>query len=63
MSATRKFEYDQYVTLDCGCLYVRDGKLLHGCEEHGEVTCGKCGFRATLTPIGVLCSRCTFGRE
>jgi hypothetical protein len=25
-------------------------------------TCGKCGGEAHLTPIGVLCLKCTFGK-
>lgn len=53
----------QIVTLDCGCDYGRDGGIIVPCEGHRYITCGRCRGRAEVSPIGVLCPRCTFGGQ
>lgn len=51
-------------TIPCGCQYVSgDRAPTIPCSEHRYITCGGCGGRAEVTPIGVLCLKCTFGKE
>lgn len=51
------------ITIPCGCQYVDGDKApTIPCAEHRYITCGKCGGRAEITPIGVLCMTCTFGK-
>lgn len=52
----------QIVTADCGCEYVDARAPMVACEAHRYITCGGCGGQAEVTPIGVLCLRCTFGQ-
>ena len=44
----------------CGCQYVTALAPLVPCDAHRYITCGKCGGRAEVTPIGLLCPSCTF---
>ena len=53
---------DQLVTIPCGCQYMGSGAApVAPCIEHRYITCGRCGDQAEVTPVGVLCLRCTFG--
>lgn len=52
------------VTLPCGCKFAGTGERpVITCQDHKYITCANCGGQAEVTPIGVLCLRCTFGRE
>lgn len=49
------------VELGCGCQYVDAFAPVMACDAHRYITCGKCGERAEVSPIGLLCPKCTFG--
>ena len=50
------------VTIPCGCQYDTDGTIVIPCKLDRYITCARCGDKAEVSPIGVLCLRCTFGR-
>lgn len=55
----------ELVTIPCGCVFDKRSARypVRPCPEHEHVTCGGCGGQATVSPIGVLCLHCTFGRQ
>jgi len=44
-----------HITKKCGCYWAVDGTPVALCPDH------RYNPRAQVTPIGVLCSNCSFG--
>lgn len=56
----RDIDMIQLVKTPCGCQYAKDGTIVIPCAEDRYITCAKCGGRAEVSPVGILCLRCTF---
>jgi len=67
--ARRKNEQEPtpLVTIPCGCQYATAPAHVLGptipCEEHRTMTCARCGGVAYVSPIGLVCGKCSFGKS